>query len=175
MKKNKVSPLKFMIVHRKVILNAVQTNQSFQIAWDFLAKELPQIKEITKFNTFKSYIKTLLIVDEKLKENEQLKEELQKIEMEKKQLIQEKELLSMNMQKLSSESMSLKESEKNETVKDENATDKKIPQQVGGWGVQLKKPYYRLFKKINGKVKWIHVGRKWDHKLAWDKIQKFDQ
>ncbi|KPA16902.1 hypothetical protein MHK_002879 [Candidatus Magnetomorum sp. HK-1] len=105
MKKNKVSPLEFMIANRKIILNAVQTNQSFQIAWDFLAKELPKIKEITKFNTFKSYIKTLLIVDEKLKENEELKEELQKIEMEKKQLIQEKELLSMNMQKLSSENI----------------------------------------------------------------------
>jgi seryl-tRNA synthetase len=175
MKRNKVSPLEFMISNRKIILDAVQTNQSFQIAWDFLANELPQINEITKFNTFKSYIKILLIVDEKLKENEQLKEELQKYETEKKQLIQEKESLSMNLQKLVSEIKSLRESEiKKVMEKDKNATDKKIPQQVEGWGVQLKDPYYRLFKKINGKVKWIHVGRKWDHKLAWDKIQKFD-
>ncbi len=180
MKENKVSPLEFMMENRKIITEAVQKSQSLRTAWDLLAEELPKIKEITKFNTFKGYIKTLLIVDKKLKEKEQLKEELQKCEMENKQLIQEKESMVTELKKLASENKSLKESEtikiKKEMVKTENdnVINKKIPQQVKGWGVQLKDPYYRLFKKINGKVKWIHVGRKWDHKLALDKIRKFD-
>jgi uncharacterized membrane protein len=174
----KVSPLEFMMENRKIITETDQKSQSLRTAWDLLAKELPKIKEVTKFNTFKGYIKTLLIVDKKLKEKEQLKEELQKCEMENKQLIQEKESMAAELKKLASENKPLKESEtiKKEMVKtkNENVINKKIPQQLEGWGVQLKDPYYRLFKKINGKVKWIHVGRKWDHKLALDKIRKFD-
>ncbi|MCP4476167.1 MAG: hypothetical protein GY821_16725 [Gammaproteobacteria bacterium] len=172
----KVSPLEFMMANRKIIAEAAQKSQSLQAAWDFLAKELPKIKEVTKFNTFKGYVKTLLIVDKKLKENEQLKEELQKCEMENKQLTQEKESMAAELKKLASKNKSLEKSVKKEMVKtkNENAINKKIPQQVEGWGVQLKDPYYRLFKKINGKVKWIHVGRKWDHKLALDKIRKFN-
>jgi len=44
---------------------------------------------------------------------------------------------------------------------------------IEGWGIQFKGNYYRLFKKLNGKVKWIHIGRKWDPKLAKNKNQKF--
>jgi len=45
-----------------------------------------------------------------------------------------------------------------------------IPKQFMGWGVQYKKPYYRLFKRVDGKVKWIHIGREWDEVKAAEKI-----
>ncbi|KPA16881.1 hypothetical protein MHK_002887, partial [Candidatus Magnetomorum sp. HK-1] len=48
-----------------------------------------------------------------------------------------------------------------------------VPKQVDGWGVQLKGNYYRLFKKISGKVKWIHIGRKWELDLAQKKIKDY--
>lgn len=48
-----------------------------------------------------------------------------------------------------------------------------VPNRVDGWGVQLRGDYYRLFKKIDGKVKWIHVGKKWDIDLAKRKIKDF--
>ena len=48
-----------------------------------------------------------------------------------------------------------------------------IPNRLEGWGVQLKGNYYRLFKKIKGKVKWIHIGIKWDKKIAKKKIKDF--
>ncbi|KPA14900.1 hypothetical protein MHK_004894, partial [Candidatus Magnetomorum sp. HK-1] len=50
---------------------------------------------------------------------------------------------------------------------------KTVPKHVNGWGVQLKGNYYRLFKKINGKVKWIHVGRSWNLDFAERKIREF--
>ena len=48
-----------------------------------------------------------------------------------------------------------------------------VPKHVDGWGVQLKGNYYRLFKKIDGKLKWIHIGRKWNVDLAKTKIKRF--
>ena len=47
------------------------------------------------------------------------------------------------------------------------------PNRIEGWGIQFKGNYYRLFKKLNGKVKWIHIGRKWDTDLAKRKIKNF--
>jgi hypothetical protein len=34
------------------------------------------------------------------------------------------------------------------------------------WSVQYKEPYFRLFKKISGKLRWLHIGRKWDSEHA---------
>ncbi len=48
-----------------------------------------------------------------------------------------------------------------------------IPKRINGWGVQLRGNYYRLFKKINGKVKWIHIGRDWNIETARKKIENF--
>jgi hypothetical protein len=48
-----------------------------------------------------------------------------------------------------------------------------VPKRVDGWGVQLKGNYYRLFKKMDGKLKWIHIGRKWNADLAKGKIKRF--
>ena len=47
------------------------------------------------------------------------------------------------------------------------------PQHILGWGVQYKQPYYRLFKKIGGKLYWLHLGRILDVDIASRKIQTF--
>ncbi len=49
-----------------------------------------------------------------------------------------------------------------------------IPKRLDGWGVQFKGGYYRLNKRINGKLKWLHLGRTWDVKTARSKIEAFE-
>jgi hypothetical protein len=62
------------------------------------------------------------------------------------------------------------ESEKLGNVR-ESEVDMEIPKQFGGWGVQYREPYYRLFKRVGGKLRWIHLGRAWDAEIALSKIQ----
>jgi len=173
MKNNKVSPLEFMMANRKIIIKAVQNEQNHLQAWNVLKKELPDMKKVTKYNTFKSYIKILLIVDKELEEKEQLKEELEMNELSNKKLIQENESIKAKLKTLVPKNSSLK---KETLLKNKgNTGNEKMPKQVHGWGVQFKTPYYRLFKKINGKVKWIHVGRNWDQNVAIAKITNFNE
>jgi len=56
---------------------------------------------------------------------------------------------------------------------DSNRVEDRVIKRINGWGVQFKYPYYRIFKKINGKVKWIYIGKKFSNELALSKIEKF--
>ncbi len=51
--------------------------------------------------------------------------------------------------------------------------EESAPKRFKGWGVQLNRGYYRLFKKIGGKVKWIYIGKKWSQAIAGEKIGQF--
>jgi len=51
--------------------------------------------------------------------------------------------------------------------------EESAPKRFKGWGVQLNRGYYRLFKKIGGKVKWIYIGKKWSQTAASKKIIQF--
>ncbi len=47
------------------------------------------------------------------------------------------------------------------------------PQNHKGWTVQLHQDrYYRLTKRINGRLKFIHIGKNWNPKIADEKISK---
>ena len=176
MKKNKIAPLDFMIANRQVIIKSVDKTQSLQFAWELLLKELPKIEEVIKFNTFKSNIKATLLINKELEEKEFLKKELQQYKNANKKLNNDKESLLKQLKIISSEKNLLEENainNKKQVNKDKSRNRQEAPQQFEGWGVQLKEPYYRLFKKINGKVKWIHIGRKWDQELAHTKIYDF--
>lgn len=50
-----------------------------------------------------------------------------------------------------------------------------IPKNFEGWTVNFQDPYFRLFKKIDGKTKCIYLGRRFDIDKAKKKIkQKYD-
>ena len=132
--KNAPDPFLFLFKNREAVIKAIRDKSTLPKAWDTLSEKLPEIKRITKFNTFKGYARILNVVYD----------EFTKIESGHRNY-QAPEVLPV-----------------------QNA-----PKQIKGWGVQLKGKYYRLFKKINGKVKWIHVGRTWDSELAESKINKF--
>ena len=62
-----------------------------------------------------------------------------------------------------------------DSLKKESASLQKetAPKRFRGWGVQLNKGYYRLFKKIDGKVRWIYIGKKWNQSIADEKVNQF--
>ncbi len=62
----KQNPVKFLIEHQKIILDAYHsTNRSPKASWDALQDPLPGIAEAMTFNTFKQYITPYaLIMDE---------------------------------------------------------------------------------------------------------------
>jgi len=185
--KNNISTFNFMIENRKVIIETVNENVSIPKAWDQLKEKLPEAEKVVKFNTFKGYVKTLNIVndiinekDKILKTNEKLRKEIGIIRQEKIELEIKLGKVRQDYKEISVQLSTIKEKHKKLEVDlnqvRQNLPDQKsstVPKQVDGWGVQQKGNYYRIFKKIRGKVKWIHIGRKWNHDLAQKKIIDF--
>lgn len=49
---------------------------------------------------------------------------------------------------------------------------KEPPEFVDNWKVVFKEPYWKLYKVINGKLIWIHIGRVFKEDVAREKIQE---
>ena len=208
-KTNKSDPLKFMIAKRELIIKALQEKGSLTKAWDSLSEDLPEIMQVTKFNTFKVYARMLKVIDNIIKEKENLEKKFGKVSQERNDALvllsearkenrtiekrlgkvrQNQDAKSQKLSKITSEKERL-ENElgkvRQKLLKDQEKLPNflpnskgsgiyiSVPKHVDGWGVQLKGSYYRLFKKIGGKVKWIHVGRNWDLNVAKKKIRNF--
>jgi hypothetical protein len=175
-KKDKVEPFQFMIENRKVIIDAIQETSSLSKAWQLLSHSLGQIEHVTVFNTFKGYARFLNVVDHQLGLGQhKLDKVRQQRSMMKKELdtvSQERDHIQQQLDKLRQKWTEMKIS--NCLSNRENPSHCiDVPKRVDGWGVQLRGNYYRLFKKIDGKLKWIHIGRKWDVDLAKAKIKRF--
>jgi len=228
-------PFQYMVEHRKIIIEILDQSSTLKKAWNMLVENLPEIGEVTKFNTFKGYVRILKAINGQLSEltryNINLMQELGKVRQEKEVLKeglgkvrQEKEVLKERLGKVRQEKEVLKErlgkvrqendkfeeelkkvkKELNSIASKQNATaaldksavdesssygkmdtfadktvalpdhEKKcVPKRVDGWGVQFRGQYYRMFKKINGKVKWLHIGKKWNTETAREKIRSF--
>jgi hypothetical protein len=143
---------------QRTIIEAIEQNSTLPGAWQFLSEKLPEIQQVTKFNTFKGYARILKCVDHEL---DKTKQRLDEVRQQKDKALDE---LGKVRQELS----------RKPTVKQKNKSKYiDVPKRVNGWGVQLKGNYYRLFKKIDGKVKWIHIGRRWNLDHAEEKINNF--
>ncbi len=223
MYKEQSDPFQYMVEHRKIIMETLDQSSTLKNAWEVLVERLPEIGVITKFNTYKGYVRILKIIDAQLSElnseNTTLKQELGKVRQEKEALEarlgrvrQEKECVEKRLGKVrqknddtEKELAKIKE-ELNSIANQQNGAavlksfvvnmpadqgkidpyvempielseyEKEgcIPKRVDGWGVQLRGKYYRIFKKINGKVKWIHIGKQWNIEIAREKIRMFD-
>ncbi len=189
MQTEKSDPFQFMIKNRKTIIEILEQSSTLKNAWNILHGRLPTIKDVTKFNTFKGYARILNVVDGKLaeleKENKRLSEELGKVRQSREEL---SDRLDKVRQKLDGRTGSKAENSEMDSPtcgEDKGSLVKKvpdflpnpekgtIPKRVDGWGVQFRGKYYRIFKKIKGKVKWIHIGKKWNTETAREKIRRF--
>ncbi len=208
MLKAQSDPFQYMVEHHKIIIETLDRSSTLRNAWNALVESLPEIGVITKFNTFKGYVRILKVIDgrfsELILENKTLAQELGKVGQEsaaldeklgkvrQKSVEDEEELakvkdelnLIANKQNETSalKSQAVCKPSSNGGIKSTfekivvlpNHEKESVPKRVDGWGVQLRGQYYRMFKKINGKVKWIHIGRKWDTEMAREKIRSFD-
>ncbi|KPA19090.1 hypothetical protein MHK_000693, partial [Candidatus Magnetomorum sp. HK-1] len=185
---NKINTFQFMIDNRKVIIETIKENLSIPKAWDQLKGKLPATQKVVKFNTFKGYVKALNVVnhimnekDEILRDKQKLSEEIGIVRQEKKELEiklgkvrqdYSENLVQLSIIKEQRKSLELELNQVRQKLPNQKSIT--VPKQVDGWGVQLKGNYYRLFKKISGKVKWIHIGRKWNLDLAEKKIKDYN-
>jgi len=220
-KRGKLIPFEYMVNKRKIILKEIQKSNSISKAWEILKEKIPELSELIKLNTFKGYVKTLIVIDKIMDKNEKIKHEKEEIvkrlsknmeekkELEKKlgkarneleelsivrqenkkimkrlgEVRQKRETVNTELDKVRQEKMILenrldkvRQNEQQSSIltsPEKNIEGNNVPNRVAGWGVQLKGNYYRLFKKIKGKVKWIHIGKKWDKNLAKKKINEF--
>ncbi|MCP4158253.1 MAG: hypothetical protein GY757_61705 [bacterium] len=185
MLKAQSDPFQYMVEHRTIIIETLDQSSTLKNAWNALAKNLPGIGVITKFNTFKGYVRILKVIDgrhsELIRENKSLARELGKVRQELAILEERLGRVSHNETSvLKSQAASEpsghgeKKSSFEKIVVLPNHEKVFVPKRVDGWGVQLRGQYYRMFKKINGKVKWIHIGKKWNTEIAREKIRSFD-
>ena len=200
-------PFQYMVEHRKIIIEILDQSSTLKKAWNMLVENLPEIGEVTKFNTFKGYVRILKAINGQLSEltryNINLMQELGKVRQEKEVLKerlgkvrQENDKFEEELKKVKKELNSIASKQNATAALDKSAVDesssygkmdtfadktvalpdhekKCVPKRVDGWGVQFRGQYYRMFKKINGKVKWLHIGKKWNTETAREKIRSF--
>ncbi len=134
----------------------------------------PQIEHVTVFNTFKGYARIFNFVDQQLgiRQNklDKVRQERSMMKKELDKISQERDLIQHQLDKVR-QKWSQKQMPNSLSNLENPSNSIDVPKHVDGWGVRLKGNYYRLFKKINGKLKWIHIGRKWNVDLAKGKIK----
>lgn len=64
------NPVKYMMDHKRIILEAYNQSGSPVKSWGFLCKELPDIESVMKFNTFKQYFRVFVLIIKEYEERD---------------------------------------------------------------------------------------------------------
>jgi len=64
------NPIKYMMDHKQIILEAYSHSTSPAKSWSFLCQELPDIESAMKFNTFKQYYRAFVLIVKEYEERE---------------------------------------------------------------------------------------------------------
>lgn len=57
-------------------------------------------------------------------------------------------------------------------LKSHTLRNRTTPHVIDGWSIQFSGGYYRMFRRINGKLHGIYLGKKLDEELAREKIKR---
>ena len=169
-----LSPIEFLIEHRKTILQQYRENDSKpKKAWESLQKTLPRLSAIMSFNTFKQYMSVFVVVTDGL----------DKVIQDRDQVTQSREDLLTDLKIATKQRVQL-QGQVNElkTRLDKvihtpapdaaviHGLDKK-PKRICGWNVQKSKDgYYRCYRKIAKRVHSVYIGKDLDLKKAQVRI-----
>jgi hypothetical protein len=141
----------FIIEHLGVVLAAYHDQGSHEIAWINLSKViLPEIAKVMKFEKYKHYAEIVLGLDEKIGILS-LIDNLQELEWSRQEITRLNNQL--NTKKAQQETIKT-----NEQSKDTLNNDKQ-KMIIAGWSVQESHGYFRAFKRIDGKMKGIYLGK----------------
>lgn len=162
-------PIQLLMKHRRTVIDSFFDNDRRpQKTWNDLSRLLPELKESMSFNTFKQYVSILAAVSFELdtvrQEKTELAEQLDKIEQQKSQLEKRIRVLEKGYTEVAGRTQSKR------SVRQES---KQAPRRVMGWSVQQSKDgYYRCFRKIEGRVHCIYIGKSMVVKTARLKIRE---
>ena len=144
----------FIIEHLGVVLAAYHDQDSHEIAWLNLTKvALPEITGVMDFKTYKIYSEIIhglndkipfLHVMDRLEELEHVKKELHELQLINSQLNKEK--AQQETKKTNEQSKDTLNNDKQKLI-------------IAGWSVQESHGYFRAFKRIDGKMKGIYLGK----------------
>ena len=165
-----LTPIAFLIEHRKTILNQYRQNDcKAKKAWVSLEKILPQLSESMSFNTFKQYLSVFVAVtnglDKVIQERDALIHSRDNLLKGLKATTKQKTQLEGQVDELTTRLDKVIQTQAIDTSVI-NGLDKK-PNRIGGWNVQKSKDgYYRCYRKIAKRVHSVYIGKDLDLKKA---------
>ncbi len=139
----------------------------------------PNFRETEKKIKIEDLKRTIRLTRETLSNKQKELEIVQKYLVERVQMYKEKKLKlesvyeekTLIQTKLEEVKQELSERLKQGEIK-QNESINEIPKNIDGWTLSLQGPYFRLFKKIDGKTKCIYLGRHFEIDNAKNKIQQ---
>ena len=176
----KKNPVQVLIENRESIINAYGGGKGPKGAWGVLEKDVPEISETMTFNTFKQYVTPfVLIAGEYDRKVEAVTQEYHDLNERESML---KARLETVTQKLYNTEKRLRElAEKTESVPSVPGAEKNVaqerlhrgkPNNIQGWTVhQGKDGYFRMHRRVAGKLYSIYLGNALDRDKAVEKIR----
>jgi chromosome segregation ATPase len=174
---------------KQQLTNTVQKEKEYLHEIDKVNQELDKARQLldkkdvenTKLKNELDKVRHNCNRQEIVDENQNLKNQLSNALKENDKIKMHVKEVRQKLDKVSIEKSSMKENhvkknrKSSETSKSysKTITTNDVPKRIDGWGVQFNWPYYRLFKRINGKVRWIYIGKDWNEDLAVTKINEF--
>ena len=194
-----LSPIAFLIEHRKIILTQYRQNAGkAKKTWESLRKILPQLSGSMSFNTFKQYMSVLVVttngLDKVIRDRdeiiEQLKfvkahlhERLDELMQRLDKLTQSRDNLLKDLKIITKQKAQLEEQVDGlkaglDKVIHRGAIDAPVihgldkeSKRICGWNVQKSKDgYYRCYRKIAKRLHCIYIGKELDLKKAQVRI-----
>ena len=166
----KENPVRYRISHEEIILDAYQESKGPKGAWESLQEDLPVLPQVMRYNTFKQYItpfsKIMEQVTQRLHRNEQSRAALKETI---KALRQEKNMVERRLRAIEGRRLH-KVTQKEQSQAVRQGLHKEV-KNIQGWTMhKAKDGYYRLHRKIKGRVHSIYLGKTLDTEKALNKI-----
>ena len=195
----KSSPIKYLLSHRKTVLNAYkENNQKASAAWGDLTGKSPEIARVMGMNTFKQYLPLLKAFNDELDKVIQDKENvIQKLDnrqydsfsiekqlhlvtnglneviLDRDNVIQKLDKMELQNTEICQKVKGL-ESELDKIIQTGAKVNQKLdkhPKRVDSWTVQKSKDgYYRCYRKIGKKLHSVYIGKSFEIEKAKKRI-----
>jgi len=164
------NPVKYMMGHEEMLLDAYQSSGGPKGAWELLQKDLPDLLEVMKYNTFKQYITPFaMIMAEVTQRFHRNKKANVELEQTIRRLRQEKNMLEGQIEAIQAGRLD-KVPHPGQSEALPQGSHREI-KNIQGWTVhKARDGYYRLHRKIKGRVHSIYLGQTLDRDKALHKI-----
>ncbi len=180
------TPIHFMVEHQNEILDVFTRNQEKpKKTWSSLLEILPEISNTMQFNTFKQYVRVFAVfsfeldkvrhglstVKQKLDKTKSHQAELDKVRQNMVTVTHELDKTKSQNLILLGELTRVRQSEKEREMVTQRFD--KHPKRISGWSVQKSKDgYFRCYRKIEGRVHCVYIGKIYNVEKAQKRIME---